>query len=74
MKVDNNSCLGIISQQLLSSRTLQFVNDLSCRRTHEQLILILQVHIYGQHVPAKQLLAIRSIKPERLDLALLYFC
>lgn len=70
MEVNNNSCLRITPQKLLASRSLQLFNNLPRRRAHNQLIFILEIHVYRQHVPAEQLLAIRSIKPKRLNLSL----
>lgn len=45
MEVDNNSCFGIIPQKLLADCSLELVDNLSARRTHGQLIFILQVNI-----------------------------
>lgn len=45
MKIHNNPRLIITPQQLLAHRSLQFINDLTRRRAHNQVVLILQIHI-----------------------------
>jgi hypothetical protein len=70
MKIHNNPTLPIPLQQLRPHRPLQLLRNLTRRSRLHQLILVLKIHIERQHMPAKQLLAIRRIQPKRLDLAL----
>jgi hypothetical protein len=69
MKIHHNPTLPITPQQLRPNRPLQLIHNLSRRHSLHKLALMLQIHIQRQYMPAKQVLAVRRVEPEGLDLA-----
>lgn len=70
MKVNHDSTLRVTTQQLLPNRPLQLIYNFSRNSLSVKLVFIFKINIQRKHMPAKQLLLIRSSKPERLNLAL----
>jgi hypothetical protein len=70
VEIHHHLRLLIPAPQLLPKRADQPITHLARLGIKHQVVLILQVDVEGEHVPAEQVLAIRRVEPERLDLAL----
>jgi hypothetical protein len=70
MEVDHNLSLLIPPPQPLPKRANQPITHFARRRIEHQIVLMLQVHVEREHVPAEQVLPVRRVEPEGLDLAL----
>jgi hypothetical protein len=70
MEVDHDLRLLISAQQPLPKRANQPITHFARRRIEHQIVLMLQVDVEREHVPAEQVLAVRRVETEGLDLAL----
>jgi hypothetical protein len=70
MEVDHNLSLLISPPQLLPKRANQPITHFTRRLIEHQIVLMLQVDVEREHVPAEQVLAVRRVETEGLDLAL----